>query len=228
MPFVIFLFLGIVILNEAGDNFKTTNKKTTKEVVVTTQTKVSSTTVVAKPTLTPKPEPVKEVIKAEIKQPDPIKEVIKAEIKQPDLVIETVKEKSKVELKDPIAEEVKVGESESNYLKIILYIIASIASIFGGFYYFSNRGNNQTSRSTVDIARKDIEESYQSAPQEENQTESQEQQPAQEEIQTDSQEQQPAQEETQTESQEQQPAQEETQTESQEQGAIDEDENNNK
>jgi hypothetical protein len=228
MPFVIFLFLGIVILNEAGDNFKTTNKKTTKEVVVTTQTKVSSTTVVAKPTLTPKPEPVKEVIKAEIKQPDPIKEVIKAEIKQPDpikevikaeikqpdLVIETVKEKSKVELKDPIAEEVKVGESESNYLKIILYIIASIASIFGGFYYFSNRGNNQTSRSTVDIARKDIEESYQSAPQEENQTESQEQQPAQEEIQTDS--------------QEQQPAQEETQTESQEQGAIDEDENNNK
>ena len=91
-------------------------------------------------------------------------------------------------------------------IKIILYIIGAIAAIFGGFYFFSNRPSNQSESSTVDTGRKDIEESYQSEPQE----------------------QQPVQEETQSEPQERQPVQEETQSETQEEQKSEEDENNNR
>ena len=157
--------------------------------------KNETTKVVTNPTPTSKP--VKEEIKAE-----PVKEEIKAE------PVQELAEK-----------ELIVDDSDTNYLKIILYIIAAIGTIFGGFYLFSNRKSGSAESSSLDVSRKDIEESYH--------PETQEQQSAQEETQTESQEQQPAQEETQNETQEQQPAQEETQTESQEQQTT-EDENKNK
>ena len=138
----------------------------------------------------------------------------KAEVK-----ITTKEAKPILKQPEPIKEEVQTEGSESNYLKIILYIIGAIATIFGGFYFFSSRGNNQASISTADNARKDIEESYQ--------PEIQEQQPTPDETQSDTQEQQPTPDETQSDTQEQQPAQEENQPETQEQQTT-EDENNNK
>ena len=139
-------------------------------------------------------EPIKEEVKAELEKQEPIKEIIKEETKVEPTEPET-EEEIKAEPTEPEIKEVKVNDPESGYLKIILYIIGAISVIFGGFYFFSSRGNNQTLSSTVDTARKDIEESYQ--------PESQEQQPAQEETQTETQEQQPAQEETQSETEEQ-------------------------
>ena len=104
--------------------------------------------------------------------------------------------------------------------KIILYIIAAIATIFGGFYFFSSRSNSQTVNSKVDTERKDIEESYVSVPEES--------QPSQLETQADSQEEQSNQEDSETTTPEQQPAQNESQPDPQEQQSDDEDENNNK
>ena len=187
MPILIALFVGVVLYNEIGVDQKSTNQEINKEVVVAKQAEAQSNSVIVNST--PKPEPVKEEVKAEIKQPEPVKEEVKAEIKQP----------------EPVKEEVKADEPENGYLKIILYIIASIATIFGGFYFFSSRGKNQTSNNTVDIARKDIEESYQ----------------------PETQEPQPSQDDTQPETQEPQPSQDDTQSETQEEQTT-EDENNNK
>ena len=173
MPILIALFVGVVLYNEIGVDQKSTNQEINKEVVVAKQAEAQSNSVIVNST--PKPEPVKEEVKAEIKQPEPVKE------------------------------EVKADEPENGYLKIILYIIASIATIFGGFYFFSSRGKNQTSNNTVDIARKDIEESYQ----------------------PETQEPQPSQDDTQPETQEPQPSQDDTQSETQEEQTT-EDENNNK
>jgi len=157
--------------------------------------------------------------KVEITIAPEIKPVINKIKQEP--VSEPAKEVVKQEpVSEPDKEEIDIEEPATNYLKIILYIIAAIATIFGGFYFFSNRGNNQSSEITVDNSRKDIEESFQ--------PESQEQQPAQEEIQKDNQEQQSSQEENQTETQEQQSSQEENQTETQEQQNTEDDENTNK
>ena len=101
-----------------------------------------------------------------------------------------------------------------------MYVVGAIAAIFGGFYFFSNRGSGQIVSSSVDTARRDIEENYQ--------PETEEQQPTQEETQPETEEQQPAQEETQPETEEQKPAQEETQPETEEQQQGTEDENNKK
>ena len=191
----------------------------TIDKVVKPQTKSTAEVVVVKP------------VKVKPKQPEPIKEEVKVELEKPEPIKETIKEETKVEPTESETKEVKVNDPESGYLKIILYIIGAIAAIFGGFYYFSSRGNNQISNSTVDTARKDIEESYQPESQEqqpiqeETQTENQEQQPVQEETQTENQEQQPVQEETQTENQEKEPAQEKPQSETEEQQST-EDENN--
>ena len=201
MPILIALFVGVVLYNEIGVDQKSTNQEINKEVVVAKQAEAQSNSVIVNST--PKPEPVKEEVKAEIKQPEPVKEEVKAEIKQP----------------EPVKEEVKADEPENGYLKIILYIIASIATIFGGFYFFSSRGKNQTSNNTVDIARKDIEESYQ--------PETQEPQPSQDDTQPETQEPQPSQDDTQPETQEPQPSQDDTQSETQEEQTT-EDENNNK
>ena len=105
-------------------------------------------------------------------------------------------------------------EPESDYHKNNLIYSRCDSTIFGGFYFFSNRGSgqNQTS-STVDTARRDIEENYQpetlrtTTNQEDTQPKTEEQQPAQEETQPETQEQQPAQEDTQSETQEPQPSQ---------------------
>ena len=88
-----------------------------------------------------------------------------------------------------------------------MYIIAGIAAIFAGWYFFSNKRNAQSlTSSTVDDAIKDSEVVYQ--------TETTEPQPVEEEVQTETTEPQPVEEEVQSET-----------TESQQ---IDEDENNKK
>jgi hypothetical protein len=224
MSYAFIVIVGIVFYSSGAiDKVVKPQPKSVAEVVVAKPLKVKAK----------QPEPIKEEVKAELEkaQPitEPIKEEVKAELEKQEPIKEIIKEETKVEPTEPETEEeikaeptepeikeVKVNDPESGYLKIILYIIGAISVIFGGFYFFSSRGNNQTLSSTVDTARKDIEESYQ--------PESQEQQPAQEETQTETQEQQPAQEETQTETQEQQPAQEETQSETEEQLST-EDEN---
>ena len=214
MSYAFIVIVGIVFYSSGAiDKVVKPQPKSVAEVVVAKPLKVKAK----------QPEPIKEEVKAELEkaQPitEPIKEEVKAELEKQEPIKEIIKEETKVEPTEPETEEeikaeptepeikeVKVNDPESGYLKIILYIIGAISVIFGGFYFFSSRGNNQTLSSTVDTARKDIEESYQ----------------------PESQEQQPAQEETQTETQEQQPAQEETQTENTEPHPSEKDENNNK
>ena len=249
MPFAILLIVGLVVYNSGViDKVKESKKEIVAEVATQEPTIVKQpTTEKLKPILklpepikeevkieVRQPEPAKEVAKSEIKQPEPTKEAIKTEIKQPELVKELEKEESKAEPGDTTTEEFKVDESDNNYLKIILYIVGAIATIFGGFYFFSNRGSSQSTASSIDVSRKDIEESYQpetqeqQSTQEETQTETQEQQSVQEETQTETQEQQSVQEEAQTETQEQQSVKEEAQTENQEQQTNEDEENNNK
>ena len=220
MPFAILLIVGLVVYNSGViDKVKGSKKEIVAEVATQEPTIVKSTAEKVKPIRklpepikeevkieVRQPEPAKEVVKAEVKQPEPIKEVIKTEIKQPEQVKELEKEEPKAEPGDTTTEEFKVDESDNNYLKIILYIVGAIATIFGGFYFFSNRGSSQSTASSIDVSRKDIEESYQ----------------------PETQEQQSDQEETQTETQEQQSEQEETQTETQEKQTNEDEENNNK
>ena len=191
MPFAILLIVGLVVYNSGViDKVKESKKEIVAEVATQEPTIVKQpTTEKLKPILklpepikeevkieVRQPEPAKEVAKSEIKQPEPTKEAIKTEIKQPELVKELEKEESKAEPGDTTTEEFKVDESDNNYLKIILYIVGAIATIFGGFYFFSNRGSSQSTASSIDVSRKDIEESYQ--------PETQEQQSTQEKTQT--------------------------------------------
>ncbi|MDC0449933.1 hypothetical protein OAL70_03575 [Pelagibacteraceae bacterium] len=215
MPFLIVL-VGLIYYGGGVDILKTKKQETVVETTVSKPEKEIKP-IPKKPdpikeevkAEIKQPEPVKEEVKAEIKQPEPVKEEVKAEIKQPEPAQEAVKEEPTAEQEQTTTEEIKIEETESNYLKIILYIVGAIAAIFGGFYFFSNKGGagSQTASSTVDTARRDIEESYQS--------ESQEQQPAKEETPQETQEQQPAKEETPQETQEQQQT-------------TEDDENNNK
>jgi uncharacterized protein HemX len=205
MPIAILLIVGIVFYSNANKETIDAQDSTTSKVEITIAPEIKP--VINKIKQEPVSEPAKEVVKQEL-----AKEVVKQELAK-----EVVKQEP---VSEPDKEEIDIEEPATNYLKIILYIIAAIATIFGGFYFFSNRGNNQSSEITVDNSRKDIEESFQ--------PESQEQQPAQEEIQKDNQEQQSSQEEIQTETQEQQSSQEENQTETQEQQNTEDDENTNK
>ena len=216
---IVLIIVGLFFYTNTADILKNPKQKTTNEITAEKQADIKTPKKVVKPIPKP-PEPIKKEIKVKIKKPELIKEEVKAEVKQPDPKKEIIKEEPKVELQKLETEDIKANESESNYLKIILYIVGAIAAIFGGFYLFSNRGNSKPTNSTVETARKDIEENYQ--------PETQEQEPAQEETQTETQEQEPAQEETQTETQQQEPAQEETQTETQEQQSTEDEENNNK
>ena len=228
MPFFLVL-VGLIYYSGGVDLLKTHKQETVIEAIAAKSVKEVKS-------VPKQPEPVKEEVKVEIKQPDPIKEEVKVEIKQSELIKEEVqaeikkpapieqvkKEEPKVVLKETVTEEAKVDETESNYLKIILYIVGAIAAIFGGFYFFSNRGgaDSQTASSRVDTARRDIEENYQPESQE---------QPVQEETPQEPQEPQPSQEETPQETQETHPSQEETQIETQDQQqSTEDDENNNK
>ena len=236
MPYTFILIVGLVFYSGVIDKVKDSKNKTVTEVVTSKPVVVKST---------PKSlEPTKEEAKVELKQPEPIKEEAKVELKQP----EPIKEEVTVELNKTKTDEPKIAKQENNYFKIILYIIAAIATIFGGFYFFSSRSNGQTVNSKVDTERKDIEENYVSESEEsqpsqlETQADSQEEQSNQEDSETITPEQQPAQNESQPKPQEeqfnqedsetttpeQQPAQNESQPEPQEQQSDDEDENNNK
>ena len=204
MPIAILLIVGLVVYNSGViDKVKNPNQGKVTEVVApkTVETKI----------------PVKE-IKQIPKQPEPIKEEVKVEAKQPEPIKEEVREK--IETQETATKEVQADEPESDYLKIILYIVGAIATIFGGFYFFSNRGSNQPTSSTIETARRDIEENYQP------ELEPQDQQPAQEETQTETQDQQPAQEETQTETTETE--ENSTSENTNDQSSNNDDENNNK
>jgi hypothetical protein len=246
MPIAILLIVGLVVYNSGViDKVKNPNQGKVTEVVApkTVETKIPVKEIKQIPKQpepikeevkveAKQPEPIKEEVKVEAKQPEPIKEEVKVEAKQPEPIKEEVREK--IETQETATKEVQADEPESDYLKIILYIVGAIATIFGGFYFFSNRGSNQPTSSTIETARRDIEENYQPEP------EPQDQQPVQEETQTETQDQKPAQEETQTETQDQKPAQEETQTETiqteenstsentNDQSSNNDDENNNK
>jgi hypothetical protein len=221
MPFPIILVVGLLFYSSVNhtNNVKQPNEKKITEVVTAKPLEVEPVVKKVKPILK-KPGPLKEEVKVELKQPESIKEEVKVELKQPELVKEVIKEQPKVELKEQTTEEVKLDEPENSYLKVILYIIAALAAIFGGFYIFSSRGKIQPASSAVDSARSDVEKDTQSEPQK--------QQSTQEEPQTEPQEQQSTQEEPKTEPQEQQSTQEEPKTEPQEQQTSEEDENNNK
>ena len=125
-------------------------------------------------------EPVKEEVKTE-----PVKEEVKAEPAwdKEEVKAEPVQEEVKAE---PVQEETNVEESENNYLKLILYIIAGIAAVFAGTYFFSNRKNSQSTSSIVDNSRNDAKE--------EVQLETTEVQPVEEEAQPETTEVQPAEE----------------------------------
>ena len=147
-----------------------------------------------------KAEPVKEEVKAE---PAWDKEEVKAEPVQEEVKAEPVQEEVKAE---SVQEETNVEESENKYLKLILYIIAGIAAVFAGTYFFSNRKNSQSTSSIVDNSRND----------------------AKEEVQPETTEVQPETTEVQPETTEVQPAEEEVQPETTEVQQTEEDENSNK
>ena len=218
MPIAILLIVGLVVYNSGViDKVKNPNQGKVTEVVapktVETKIPVKETKQIPK-----QPEPIKEEVKVEAKQPEPIKEEVKVEAKQPEPIKEEVTEN--IQTQETATEEVQADEPENDYLKIILYIVGAIATIFGGFYFFSNRGSNQPTSSTIETARRDIEENYQSEP------EPQDQQLAQEETQTETQDQQPAQEETQTETT--QTEENSTSENTNDQSSNNDDENNNK
>jgi hypothetical protein len=236
MPFTLIVIVGLVFVSGVIGKVKNPDPKTVTEIVTSKTVEVKSTKELIKPT--PKPpeplkveakqpepikeeiQPVKEEVKNEAKQIEAVKEEIVTEIKQPELTQEAIKEETKVEQDKLITEDIKLDDPKKDYLKIILYIIAAIATIFGGFYFFSSRGNSQSINSTVDAERKDIEENNQSLPEEP--------QPLQEEDQTAPQGEQFNQNESQPAEQEQQSAEEEPQPATQDQQTDDPEENNNK
>ena len=202
MPIAIILLVGLAIFTGANNTKISSTQEKNNKAVSVEQPEVKpllkkpeplKEVVKVEPT---QPEPLKKEVKIEPAQPEPFKEEVKIEPTQPEPVKELVKEQSKVEATEEskaetteeskaettelAIEEVKVDEPESDYLKIILYIVAAIAAIFGSFYFFLNRGNSQPEASAVDSARKDIEESYQPEPQSDTT-----QQPAEEEPQSD-------------------------------------------
>ena len=141
MAFFLILFTSLILVTGNLVEKSTNEKFETKKVEIVAKKE----TVETKPTVKEiKLTPVKEEVKAE-----PVKEEVKAE---------------------PVKEEVNVEESEKNYLKIIIYIIAGIAAIFAGSYFFSNRRRGQLASSTVDNSRKDLEETYQSETTEQEQS----------------------------------------------------------
>jgi outer membrane biosynthesis protein TonB len=158
----IIFFLGIIFSETAIKENSTSQQNQSTKVVV-------SNTVETKPVLEEvkvepqKTEPIKEEVKVEPQKTEPIKEEVKVEPQK----TEPIKEEVKVEPQktEPIKEEVSVKETETNYLKIILYIIGGILAIFTGAYLFSNRKSNQSSISSVDSERKDIEENAHVEPQ---------------------------------------------------------------
>ena len=157
MPIAILLIVGLVFYSSTNQEKIDIQKNETTKVVTN-------------PTPTSKPvkaEPVKEEIKAE-----PVKEEIKAEPVKEEIKAEPVKEEIKAEPVQELAEkELIVDDSDTNYLKIILYIIAAIGTIFGGFYLFSNRKSGSAESSSLDVSRKDIEENYHPETQEQQTTE---------------------------------------------------------
>ena len=236
MPFTLIVIVGLVFASGIIGKVKNPDQETVTEVVTSKPAEVKIIKELIKPNpkqaepvkveaKQPEPikeeiQPAKEEIKTEAKQPEPIKEEIVAEIKQPEPIEEEIKEETKVEPKKPITEDIKLDDPKRDYLKIILYIIAAIATIFGGFYFFSSRGNSQSINSTVVAERKDTEENNDSLPEEP--------QPLQEEAQTVPQEQQSSQNESQPAEKDQQSAEEELQPATQEQQTDDPEENNNK
>jgi flagellar basal body-associated protein FliL len=242
VPIAIILLVGLAIFSGVNKTETSSTQEKNNKAVSVEQPEVKpllkkpeplKEKVKVEPT---QPEPLKEEVKIEPTQPEPLKEEVKIEPTQPEPVKELVKEQSKAETteeskaetteeskaetRELAIEEVKVNEPESDYLKIILYIVAAIAAIFGSFYFFLNRGNSQPETSAVDSGRKDIEESYQPEPQSDTT-----QQPAEEEPQSDT-TQQPAEEEPQSDTT-QQPAEEEPQSDTTQQ-PVDEKDNKDK
>ena len=110
MGFFTILIFGLIVVG-GNLSYKPENNNIKKEKIEVVTNKIIET----KPTIKKiKPEPVKEEIK-----PEPVKEEIKPE---------PVKEKSK-ELND-------LKDSETNYLRLVLYIIAGILVVITGMYFF--------------------------------------------------------------------------------------------
>ena len=118
-------------------------------------------------------------IEVAVKKPvetKPAKEEVTPEPVKEEVTPEPIKEEAKAD-PEPIKKDANTDESTNDYLKFIMYIIAGIAAIFAGWYFFSNKRNTQSlTSSTVDDAIKDSEVVYQ--------TETTEPQPVEEEVQT--------------------------------------------
>ena len=175
MPIAIILIVGLVFYSSANkeDLGKQKNTVTKTETATTLEIKsivkeelkakpaleTTKERVKAKPIQEPvkeevKAKPIQETVKEEVKA-KPIQEPVKEEVKQ-----ELTKELEKAEIKqpqsEPIEEEIAQDDSENNYLKIILYIIASVAAIFSGFYFFSNRSASQSINDKPEINKSNI------------------------------------------------------------------------
>ena len=108
-------------------------------------------------------------------------------------------------------------DTETNYLRLALYIFASILVISLGAYLFFRQRDNSPSRSVTrkpDTIRRDFRK--------EAVIESQEEQTTEEEVKSEPQEEQPTEEEVKSEPQEEQPTEEEVKSEPQEQPPEDE------
>ena len=169
MSLFLVFFLSFLIVGEVNNTTdKIQEKKETEQVVPNKVSKKQSTDLKAK---TKKPELIKEEIKPKIKElkPEPIKEEIK-----PELAKEEVKE---------IDGSV---ESETSWLKLILYILSPILIILIGKNLYSRLKNNSTSNNVNDYMRKEFKD--------EVQPDTAEQEPTTDEVQPDTAEQEPTEE----------------------------------
>ena len=185
MTLFLVFFLSFLVVGEVNNTTdKIQEKKETEQVVPNKVSEKQSTDLKAK---TKKPELIKEEIKTEIKElkPEPIKEEIKPEIKE--LKPEPIKEEIKPELaKEEVKEIDGSVETETSWLKLILYILSPILIILIGKNLYSRLKNNSTSNNVNDYMRKEFKD--------EVQPDTAEQEPTTDEAQPDTAEQEPTEE----------------------------------
>ena len=125
-----------------------------------------------------KPEPAKEEVKLK-----PVEEEIKREPIKEEIKPEPIKEEIKPEpVKEEVKELVNLENEETNWIKLILYVLGSILFVVMIRYFYTRQKNNSPSSNNVsDYMRREFKEEVQSDTTE---------QPAQEEVQSDTTEQQ--------------------------------------
>ena len=192
----VIIFLSFFVAGNIGDTpFNKQQEKKTSQI--TSDKPIVEKTVIE--TITPeskKIEPIKEEIKLKpvkeetklepVKEkikPEPAKEEVKLKPVEEEIKREPIKEEIKPEpVKEEVKELVNLENEETNWIKLILYVLGSILFVVMIRYFYTRQKNNSPSSNNVsDYMRREFKEEVQSDTTE---------QPAQEEVQSDTTEQQ--------------------------------------